>query len=142
MGHTSPSPPSFHLSILCLLPLAFHPSVCPSPQRPTCLSDSWWMEAMGWSKGDDGEQDREGTESWCQNQRKMYRHSLKVLSKFGLKNASEVLNHECAIRDETSISWCSGILYTLEATETAVASFGVEERSWLLFILYYCILSR
>lgn len=46
VGHTSPSPPS----IPCLLPLAFLPSVHPSPPRPACLSDSWWTEAVGCSE--------------------------------------------------------------------------------------------
>ncbi|KAA8595335.1 hypothetical protein FQN60_012470 [Etheostoma spectabile] len=30
--------------------------------RPTRLSDSWWIEAVGWSEGDGVEEDREGTE--------------------------------------------------------------------------------
>ncbi|CAB1431899.1 unnamed protein product [Pleuronectes platessa] len=42
---------SFPPPIPRLLPLDFHPSVCPSPPRPACLSDSWWMEAVGWSVG-------------------------------------------------------------------------------------------
>lgn len=39
-----------------LLPLAFHPSVRPSPPRPAHPSDSWWMEAGGVEPGDNGEQ--------------------------------------------------------------------------------------